>query len=416
VNFCLRRRLFLPGAWLAAVLAAALTPPGALAQQPAPSSGAPAWSTALEAFSEALARDVSDDDIGGLVAGVAVDGDLIWAGAFGWADRDLRIPMGTATVSRTGSISKPVTAFLLMRLVDQGLVRLDDPVVRHLPELRELDDPDGHVEHMTFRLLASHQGGLIREPRLQGAATGPIEEWEQQVLRSIPTTSFAQPPGTAALYSNIGYGILGLALSRAADRPFMELVEDEVFRPLGMTGSTFVVDHELSPRLAAGYVRGRDGGVDGSSPAREHAGRGYKVPNGGIYSTVGDLARLAGAVTGTPGLRVLSEASRSELLTIQPPGGPDRGYGVGFSIRVDDDRRRLVSHGGAVAGYTAHMVFDPDTGISVILLRNYGGGATNLGATASRLLRELATAGLSGNVPGSTPVSTPGVIREPTCR
>jgi len=360
---------------------------GVGAQAAAPVRGAPAWGAALSAFGDALARDVARDDLGGIVAGVAVDGDLVWAGAFGWADRERQIPMTTAAISRTGSISKPVTAMLLMRLVDQGILSLDDPVVRYLPELRELEDPDGHLEAVTFRLLASHRGGLVREPRLPGAASGPITEWETQLLRAIPTTSFAQPPGAGTLYSNIGYGILGLALSRAAGRPFIDLVEDEVFRPLGMTGSTFVVDEGLTPRLAAGYVRSASGEVDGRAPAREHAGRGYKVPNGGVYSTVADLARFAAAASGTPGLQILSEGARGELITVQ--NGSASGYGVGFSVQVAPDGRRLVSHGGSVAGYTAHMVFDPDSRISVIVLRNYGTGATNLAGASTALLREL---------------------------
>jgi CubicO group peptidase (beta-lactamase class C family) len=367
-------------------------------------AGAPAWTTALSAFGDALARDVAADDLGGIVAGVAVDGDLVWAGAFGWADRERNRPMSTSAISRTGSISKPVTALLLMRLVDRGVVGLDDPVVRYLPELSELDDPDGHVPSVTFRLLASHQAGLIREPRLPGAASGPIQEWTTQVLRSIPTTGFAHPPGTATLYSNIGYGILGLALSRAAGAPFIELVEAEIFAPLGMTGSTFVVSGALRNRLAAGYVRSAAGFVDGSGPAREHAGRGYKVPNGGVYSTVADLARFAAAASGTPGLEILSERARKEFLTIQTPtpGAPEpqSGYGIGFSIERTDspsgeggrNEGRIVSHGGSVAGYTAHMVFDPETRISVILLRNYGSGATNLGRVSTSLLRELLAA------------------------
>ena len=87
-------------------------------------------------------------------------------------------------------------------------------------------------------------------------------------------------PGARYQYSNIGFGILGLALSKAADRPFIELVEDEIFTPLGMTGSSFVVQGaELEPRLAQGYVL-RDGQISFEAPMREHAGRGYKSQTG----------------------------------------------------------------------------------------------------------------------------------------
>lgn len=348
------------------------------------------WDDSLARFAGQVAREVEEDGVGGITVGVAVDGDLVWARGFGWADRDRRTPMGTAAISRTGSISKSVTAVLLMHLVDRGVVSLDDPVERYLPEARGLADPPEGTAPVTLRRLASHTSGLIREPLLQGAASGPIGEWEEKVLASIPATGFAHAPGEAYLYSNIAFGILGLALERAAGRPFMDLVEEEIFLPLGMTGSAFVVDDELSPRLAAGYQNGRDGAIDAATPAFEHAGRGYKVPNGGIYSTVADLGRFAGAMSGTPGLRILSEASRAEMLRVQTPEDPARGYGLGFTVQVDADGNRLVSHGGSVSGYTAHLAFDPDAGVAVILLRNYGSGATNLGSAAAGLVRELA--------------------------
>lgn len=375
---------FLKGLLLSTLLLA--TPAVGTPQAVATPAG---WDAALARFAQQLAGEVEQDGVGGIVAGVAVDGDLVWARGFGWADRERRTPMGTGVISRTGSISKSVTAVLLMRLVDRGVVSLDDPVERHLPEARGLADPPAGTEPVTLRRLASHTAGLIREPTLPGAATGPIAGWQEKVLASIPATGFAFPPGEAYLYSNIGFGILGLALERAAGRPFIELVEEEIFRPLGMTGSTFVVDDELAPRLATGYQNGRDGAIDADTPAREHAGRGYKVPNGGVYSTVADLGRFAGAISGTPGLRILSEASRAELLRIQTPEDPTRGYGLGFTVQVDEGGRRLVSHGGSVSGYIAHLAFDPDAGVAVILLRNYASGSTNLGAAAARLVREL---------------------------
>jgi len=298
--------------------------------------------------------------------------------------------MTASAVSRVGSISKSVTAVVLMRLVDRGVVSLDDPVERHLPEARGLADPRPGAAPITLRQLASHTSGLMREPRLEGAASGPLDGWEEKVLASIPTTAFEHAPGERYQYSNIGFGILGLALARAAGRPFIELVEEEVFRPLGMTASTFAVDAGLAPRLAAGYQNGRDGAVDTATPAREHAGRGYKVPNGGVYSTVADLARLAGAVSGTPGLGILSAEARAEMLRVQTPEDPRRGYGIGFSVEIGEDGRRVVSHGGSVSGYTAHMAFDPDARVAVVLLRNYANGATNLGAAAAGLVRALA--------------------------
>lgn len=170
----------------------------------------------------------------------------------------------------------------------------------------------------------------------------------------------------------------------------MEMVRTEVLEPLGMTGSEFVVAGEkLEARLAAGYVVGQDGSIDGGQPAHEHAGRGYKVPNGGVYSTVADLGRFMGAMSGVPGLQILSEESRREALSIQTPENPNRGYGLGFSVQLDEQGRKIASHGGSVAGYTAHMAFDPEARIGVVLLRNYGRGSTNLGTAAQGLVAQL---------------------------
>ena len=102
-----------------------------------------------------------------------------------------------------------------------------------------------------------------------------------------------------------------------------------------------------------------------------------------------DLGRFLGAIAGVPGLQVLSEQSRREMLEVQTPEDPNAGYGLGFSVRIDDDGNRIASHGGSVAGYNAHMAADPDARIGVVLLRNYSGGVTNLGRAAQGLVTEL---------------------------
>ena len=363
---------------------------GVLGQSVLVSAQSPSRDEALTAFSRQLRVDVAADDVGGIVAGVMVDGDLVWAQAFGWADRDARTPMSTASISRTGSISKSVTAVLMMRLLDEGVIGLDEPVERYLPAFASIKDRRVDAQPVTFRHLASHTAGLIREPQWPDAVVGPIELWDKRIVESLPLTAYDTVPGARYQYSNIGSGTLGLALAKAAGRPFMEMVRTEVLEPLGMTGSEFVVaGAKLEARLAAGYVIGQDGSIDGGQPAREHAGRGYKVPNGGVYSTVADLGRFMGAMSGVPGLRILSEESRQEALSIQTPENPNRGYGLGFSVQIDEQGRKIASHGGSVAGYTAHMAFDPEARIGVVLLRNYGRGSTNLGTATQGLVAQL---------------------------
>jgi CubicO group peptidase (beta-lactamase class C family) len=291
-------------------------------------------------------------------------------------------------VYRIGSISKSVTAVSLLRLVEGGFLRLDDPVAAVLPELSRLTGRPQGAEPITYRHLASHTAGLIREPQLEGAADGPLEFWEEKILASIPNTGFFAPPGETYRYSNIGFGILGYSLSRSTGIPFMELVEGTIFRPLGMGSSSFVVTPAIAEQLATGYRVRRDGTVDANGPYEEHVGRGYKIPNGGVYSTVPDMARLVAGLTGSASAPILGPESRRLIRTSQTPE-EDTPYSFGFRIHRRDGFPDLVGHGGSVAGYNAHMVFEPETGIGVILLRNYGGGATNLGSAARELAWRL---------------------------
>ena len=333
-----------------------------------------------------LAADAAADTAGGMSAAVVFGDSVVWARGFGWADRETRRPADDSSVYRVGSISKSVTAVLMMIQADRNVLALDDPIARFLQAITQLpgypaDDP------ITFRDLASHTSGLIREPALDGAASGPMERWEQQILASIPTTRVQTAPGTAYSYSNIGFGILGLAVSRAAGGPFMDLVTEQIFEPLEMTTAGFRPAPNLERHLAAGYVVRQGGTIDPGTPAREHGGRGYKVPNGAVYASVYDLAKFIGAMSGT--LPLLSEESRREMLRIQTPEGPARGYGLGFSIAIDSAGNRIAGHGGSVAGYNATMQFDPDAQIGVIILRAYNRGETNLGRTAIETVRAL---------------------------
>lgn len=348
------------------------------------------WHPALSTFAETVAADVEVDGVGGMTVALARDGEVLWWDAYGWADPEAEIPAARETIYRTGSISKSVTAVLMAILVEDEVVSLDTPLEDLVPEIVEMAErPPGTSPDL--RQVASHTAGFAREPDLDGAATGPIEGWTARILESIPTTRYQTAPGTEYSYSNIGFGILGFGLERAAGEPFMDQVETRIFEPLGMTSSTFVIDDALRPALSRGHANGSDGEVNTEQPAREHSGRGYKVPNGGVYSTIDDLARFAAGVMGRGGVSLLSDGMRAEVLSVQTPEDPQQGYGLGFSVG-DADGRVFAGHGGSVAGYTAYLGFEPATGLTVVLLRNYNRGRTNLGGAARELL-----AGLSAN-------------------
>lgn len=344
--------------------------------------------SALVDFAAELTQEVDSADLGGLSAAVMIRGEIVWEEGFGWADREARRPAEAGTVFRVGSITKSVTAMTMMVLVDDGRLSLDDFVERHLPDVRGLRGYARH-EPFTYRQLASHTAGLDREPDLEGAAAGPLAGWEGKILASIPTTSVTSEPGSRYAYSNIGYGVLGLAISRAAGRPYTELVTETVLAPAEMTSSGWLPPEDV----AVGYGNwDPDAPVDTTLPAAEHEGRGYKVPNGGLYSTAGDLLRFARELTPHARAEILSDRARRAMLTVHSPLRIGEVYGLGMILtpgRVGSDTEMLAWHDGAVAGYSAMVMVHPDTGTGVAWLRNYNRGPSDMDRITNELLSRL---------------------------
>jgi len=344
----------------------------------------------IDSFDRQLEEEHQRDTVGSLSAIVFVGNKIAWSKAFGKADNEKGIDASVSTVYRIGSISKTFTAYLMLLLVQDGTIGLDEPVARYLPEIKKLKRKEGiDTSEITFRELASHTGGLAREPGLWDAAAGPIGDWENKVLSSIPTTDVTFPPGTKFSYSNIGYGILGLALSQAAHEPFMQMVENRIFKPLHMTSSFYIIPAGYEDRVAVGYHRNSlSGKPDGEVSKAEYAGRGYKVPNGGIYTTTGDLARFVMAQYSDSGQ--LAKKYREMMQTIQTPGEGKYGYGFGLNIIYPKDGSKIAGHDGAVAGYTAFMMFSPGSKAGAIVVRNCDYGVERIEGEVAKVVEGLA--------------------------
>jgi CubicO group peptidase (beta-lactamase class C family) len=391
----------------------------------------PEWDETVQGFARQLSAQVAADRVGGVEAGIVVDGELVWHQAFGWSSRDEGTPLVPGGAFRTASISRTVTAILLLRLVDRGVVALDDPVQPYLPELAEARNGPSHLPRVTFRHLASHTSGLARN--YQEGLAGPQEDWQERVAASFGNLVFDTVPGSRYQDSPIGFGALGLALERAAGRPFMELARTEVFQPLGMSASSFSpTGHEIARRLTPPHPNRMDGEPVEANSARQFGGEGYVLPSGGLISTVEDLGRLLGAIAGAPEHGILPDSLRRELTRAQTPGGLDPAghtlirkiagsplggtppgglrpatfldaagnpvrspevldppQSFGLALQPDPAGSVILHAGGVFGGYGAYMAVDPETRIGVVLLRNYLRGRTDLRAGAVGLVTQL---------------------------
>ena len=173
--------------------------------------------------------------------------------------------------------------------------------------------------------------------------------------------------GKGWLYCNIGYAILGLAVARAARAAgiadgLIELLQDRLFHPLGMCSTSYYVPECDRHRLVEGHLITDSVGTLDSTPKLDEEGRGYRVPNGGVYSTLSDLASYIGMLSESGPTTVLSSASLDKMAApIAQAAGPSSGssgssYGLGLFHR--DDSPRIIYHGGATPGFTCNFAFD----------------------------------------------------------
>ncbi len=365
--------------------------PGFAAQ--APSNVEPELAATFGRARAMAEEALGEDGIGGLSFGIVSGPELIYQNAIGFADREREIEARPDHVYRIGSITKQFTGYALLKMVDDGQVRLADPVEKHFPELSKVRGRFEHAPPITLVQLATMTSGLSREPEeLPTYLKGPASEWLDVVVRALPQVRYELEPDTRYQYSNIGYAILGASLQKASGQDYMEYVREQILRPLGMLDTDFVPRARFESRIAKGYAV-KDGEVDALTPEREHAGRGYKVPNGALYSTVPDLARFIAFQLGFgPKSVIPHDVLKDNFTRVNSASGDlTSGYGIGFSTQR---RGELVffGHGGGVAGYRAGAYFERESGMGVVVLRNVGGGELDVTELALQILEEVVAA------------------------
>jgi CubicO group peptidase (beta-lactamase class C family) len=349
------------------------------------------WQPALLEIDAMVAGELAKDGVGSVTIGIVSGPQLVWTKSYGMADNAAKRPATRESVYRIGSITKQFTALMLLQLVEQGKVRLSDPVVKYVPEFQPAALHPG-MPVPTLVQLATMTSGVAREP--SGPAdhsSGPVSGWQEKVFLSLPFVKYAHEPDTRYLYSNIGYATLGVALARAAGQPFTAWVEQRIAAPLGMTRTAFDASDAMRPHLTRAYEIERDGKVDGEASVREHAGRGYRVPNGGLFSTVDDLARFVSWELGFGPEGILKkETQEANYANLNVADGDlSSGYGVGF-MATRRGTLVVLGHGGSTAGYRAAANFHRRSKTGVIVLASVAGGKVNVNEVALRTLAKLA--------------------------
>lgn len=303
-------------------------------------------------------------------AGIAlvVDGEVVWTGAYGLADVERGLPMTPQIVFRGESLSKPVTAWGVLKLVEEGRVELDQPVERYLGGFT-LPRGKFSSEGVTVRRLLGNTAGLpLGTLGVEFPPGAPMPSLEEALAREARPLL---PPGAVFHYSNPGFNLLELLVERVTGRPFERYMEEEILRPLGMEEAEYGWSGRLEGRVAMGYD------LEGTPvPFYVYPENG----SGGLLLTVDDAARfivagvdggrspsMGGGVLPPASLRLLRipVVERLGIYSLVA-----HGYGLGHLVETLPTGQTAVFHGGQGHGWMTHLHMVPATGDGLVILTN----------------------------------------------
>ena len=327
--------------------------------------GLPGQSNEVAAIASRLQLIMKERGVPGLSCAVVDHGEMVFSAGYGFADLENDVAATDETVYRLASISKPVTAVLIMQLVEQGNLDLDGDVSTILMEWPKKRWP------VTCRQLLSHLGGVRHYKPREGESS---RRYPSQIaaLGRFSADPLMHEPGTKFLYSTFGFNLLAGVVERLLGQDFGKAVAKHV----GMESGAPTLQDDDQRRLikwrAKGYVKRQNilqnsGFIDSS----------YKLGGGGLCSSAPDLARFAEALMAG---RLLTSESLEEMWTEQTTRlGQPVGYGLGFGVRRIKGRR-VVQHSGAQSRVSTMLCMIPDDQIAVVIMCNLEG--TPLGRLA----------------------------------
>jgi CubicO group peptidase (beta-lactamase class C family) len=329
-----------------------------------------AWAPVRKFFRQELEAE-------GVVGGSLMffHGDTVLAQeVHGFADQATGRRVDQRTIYHWASITKTFTGIAVMQLRDRGLLSLDDPIVKYLPELRQVHDPFGPIEAITLRQLMSHTAGF-RNPTWPWGGDQPWHPFEptqwSQLVAMLPYTEILFPPGSKHSYSNPGIIFLGRTIELLSGDDYETYIDKNLFRPLGMTASYFDrTPYHLLPYRSNNYDV-KDGKPE---PNGLDFDTGITVSNGGLNAPLGDMIKYLQFLVGAPGISdeargVLARSSLEEMWRPVITAGDAGSVGLIFFLS-DLGGVRLVGHTGSQRAFRSFFSIQPESKTGVIAVFN----------------------------------------------
>lgn len=311
-------------------------------------------SLANEAVDKAVAAEMQRQSIPGVAVAVIQNGKVIKIKGYGLANVELNVPVTTETAFKIGSISKPMIAIGVMKLVEDGKIKLDDRVSKYFP-----DAPEAWKD-VTIKHLLSHTSGIMRE----APAFDPFKvQADYDVIKSAFTEPLVFQPGEKYQYCNVGYFSLAEIISRVSGKPWAQYLDEILFRPNKMTATRVTSNTEIIANRGSGYAfRGK--------LSNEESFRALR-PSGAFYSSIADM--VSWALTFESGITIKKDTIRSMWRPVRLKDGKNAPYGFGWAVG-NLRGKNVVGHGGSLSGFRSDLTIFEDDKLTVIVLTNLSNG------------------------------------------
>lgn len=320
----------------------------------------------------------------GLIYGLVVDGKLIHTANIGYSDLAKKKLVNAESDFHIASMTKSFTAMAILKLRDEGKLKLDDPAHVYIPELKQQKYLTSEASPITIRHLLTHAAGF---PEDNPWGDRQLAITEQAMLEMIKKgISFSNVPGVSYEYSNMGFAMLGYIIVKVSGQPYQKYITNNILIPLGMTHTYWDYQDVPSHQLAQGYRWLNDQWIE--QPLLKSGAYGAM---GGMISTMNDFSKyVALHLSAWPASedKETSLLKRSSLLEMQHgwnisglnstykyPNGRFcpivTAYGYGLRWLEDCENRRMIGHSGGLPGFGSDWKILPDYGIGIICFSNH---------------------------------------------
>ena len=323
----------------------------------------------LSALEKVIQDELKETGTPGAAVAVIKGGRLVFAKGFGVASVETGAPVTPEMLFRLGSTTKMFTGAAMVRLAEQGRVKLNEPIAKYAKGLPP------RLSQVTPHQLISNTAGV-------GDFSAPPPSHDDSALlmmaRSWKDDVLFGEPGRIYSYSSPGFWLAGYVVEEAGGKPYADMMDELLFKPLGMQRTSFRPLVAMTYPLAIGHAAGADGKPAVIRPAYNNVAQ---WPAGSIFSSAQDLSRFVIALLSNgrlDGVQVLSPSIFNQLSGKHTliPGETDAFYGYGL-LNLDDRGVRIVMHGGFSRGYGSMIQMVPEHSFAVIVLTNKSGITLN---------------------------------------